>query len=239
MRIRILHPESRVIEAQSKDDLIAELNEWLGTFDGVTSNTVFSIGGETAGATGTSESVSNPIDRVVLVALRRASDVVVTGGNTARAEGYKKPRSARLAIVTSTGALEQVPAIRDENGEPVIVFTGEIGLKRLEAPASQGQVELHRLLGLQNDPTGHQEALASLAELGYHRILVESGSNIIKELANAGVIRNLCLVLTKENYESFSIRKLDLRWLGFDSTKFKLAGLASAENTVITLWRAK
>ncbi|MEY4275598.1 MAG: hypothetical protein RIS26_61 [Actinomycetota bacterium] len=61
---------------------------------------VISGSGYTRDVSGSSRGISNDLDRKLIGHLRAISDVVVTGGATARAENYTKPKSAELAIIT-------------------------------------------------------------------------------------------------------------------------------------------
>jgi riboflavin biosynthesis pyrimidine reductase len=57
-------------------------------------------GGVFVDESGSSRGISNQDDRELLAYLRTLSDVVVTGGETARLERYRKPKSASLAVIT-------------------------------------------------------------------------------------------------------------------------------------------
>lgn len=56
--------------------------------------------GQFVDESGSSRGISNVIDRNLLIHLRTLSDVVVTGGETARLEQYRKPKNASLAIIS-------------------------------------------------------------------------------------------------------------------------------------------
>jgi riboflavin biosynthesis pyrimidine reductase len=73
--------------------------------NGVRLNMVVGPGGQFADESGSSRGISNEIDRSLLVHLRALSEVVVTGGETARIEQYRKPRSAALAIISRRPAV--------------------------------------------------------------------------------------------------------------------------------------
>ena len=68
---------------------------------------VASLDGTTVVA-GRSAALSTANDTALLVALRRAADVVLVGAGTVRSEGYGRPKQARLRIgvVTSTGDID-------------------------------------------------------------------------------------------------------------------------------------
>ena len=61
-------------------------------------NLVADAAGSAAGSDGTSESLSSRADRAILGAIRRASDVVLVGAQSVRAEGYQLPRTVPLAV---------------------------------------------------------------------------------------------------------------------------------------------
>ena len=67
---------------------------------GVRLNMVAGPGGVFIDESGSSRGISNQDDRELLAYLRTLSDVVVTGGETARLERYRKPKSALLAVIT-------------------------------------------------------------------------------------------------------------------------------------------
>ncbi len=76
---------------------------WLDSyqpFDGVRLNMIATPNGQFVGQAGSSREISNPLDRSLIIKLRELSDVYVTGGNTFRSEGYKKPNHGTLAVIT-------------------------------------------------------------------------------------------------------------------------------------------
>src|SRR5262245_13893454 len=68
-------------------------------------NMITTLTGAAVGSDGTSETLTSRVDRKVLGVIRAEADVVLVGAQSVRAEGYVVPRSARLAVVTSTGDL--------------------------------------------------------------------------------------------------------------------------------------
>lgn len=84
---------------------------WLEKYqplEGVRLNMVVDSSGKFTDASGSSRGISNENDRSLLVRLRKLSDVYVTGGNTARLEGYKVPTLRNLAIITSKQVAEGI-----------------------------------------------------------------------------------------------------------------------------------
>ena len=68
-------------------------------------NLISSVSGSAGGTDGTSETLSNAVDRTILGVIREHGDVVVIGAKSLRAEGYLLPRRVPLAVVTSSGNL--------------------------------------------------------------------------------------------------------------------------------------
>lgn len=76
---------------------------WLDSYPelvGVRLNMVTNGQSELIGELDSSRSMSNSTDRELIVHLRTISDVYVTGGNTARREGYKTPEKGQLAVIS-------------------------------------------------------------------------------------------------------------------------------------------
>ena len=68
-------------------------------------NFIATVSGSAAGTDGTSETLTNPADRRLLGVIRQHSDIVLIGAQSVRSEGFQLPRTARLAVVTSSGSL--------------------------------------------------------------------------------------------------------------------------------------
>ena len=109
--------------------------------------------GQFSGIDGTSNSVSNPVDRAWLAALRRNSEVVLTSGETFRAENYRMPKVADLAVLSRVG----------------------VSSDHLQPKAGQ---RLH-LLG---ELYSYVEAVVELKRRGYRRIHVEFGPTGMRDL---------------------------------------------------------
>lgn len=103
----------------------------ISTPDGVTS-----VGGRSGPLGGDS-------DRSVLVALRNAADWVLVGGQTVRAERYRRPsrRDLRVAVVTSSGditaapelaASEIVTLVMPEDAPPSALPSLRVGIGRVD-----------------------------------------------------------------------------------------------------------
>ena len=67
----------------------------------VTASLVADSSGNTVSALGSSAGLGNDTDLSLLIALRRQAQVIVTSGKTLRADNYRFPQSADLAVLTN------------------------------------------------------------------------------------------------------------------------------------------
>lgn len=67
----------------------------------VTASLVCDESGNTISKEGSSAGLGNQTDLALLVALRRQAQVIVTSGKTLRADSYRFPKSADLAVLTN------------------------------------------------------------------------------------------------------------------------------------------
>ncbi|WP_181134458.1 dihydrofolate reductase family protein, partial [Rathayibacter sp. AY1D5] len=66
---------------------------------------IASVTGSSTGSDGTSETLTNRVDRTILGVVREQADVVLVGAASVRAEGYRVPRRVPLAVVSASGDL--------------------------------------------------------------------------------------------------------------------------------------
>ncbi|WP_298803220.1 dihydrofolate reductase family protein [uncultured Pseudokineococcus sp.] len=174
----------------------------------VRANLVTTLDGAAAGDDGSSRSISGPADLRVLVLLRSLADVVLVGAGTARSEGYGPLRvraslAARrsalgqapapaLAVVTRSGRLPDAALARRDDGGAVLAVTcesaGEDVLGRLRAALGDGGVVVAG-----DDDVDLAAAVAALAERGLRRVLCEGGPALLRDVAAAGLLDELCL----------------------------------------------
>lgn len=160
-------------------------------------NMITTITGATAGDDGTSETITSRTDRFVLGAIRRNADVVVVGAETVRAEGYLLPKTARLAIVTSTGDLG-VDGLSDagrEDRPPAIVLcplslVDAVRHRIEDAPAEVIPVPSD---GERLDPA---TIVATLHARGLERIVCEGGPLLATQFVESGVVDELCVTVS-------------------------------------------
>jgi riboflavin biosynthesis pyrimidine reductase len=155
-------------------------------------NLVGSVSGSATGSDGTSETLTNPADRLLLGVIRMLADVVLVGAESVRAEGYFVPRRAALAIVTSSG---------DLTGHR-ITSTGLRGPLLVLCPASAA-ARARETIGDENakvivvpDEAGLLAAVdivSALRDAGLRSIVSEGGPHLASRLLNGGVVDELCL----------------------------------------------
>lgn len=91
------------------------MQDWLDTYSdlsGVRLNMIVGANGEFVDDSGSSRGLSNELDRQLIGHLRKRSDVVVTGGNTARNEKYRVPSNTSLAVISKSFDLTEERFIR-------------------------------------------------------------------------------------------------------------------------------
>ncbi len=117
----------------------------------VVANFVMSSQGEWADENGSSRGISNQLDRNVLIHLRRNFSAVLTGGNTARTEGYRKSDRFKTYVVTRPGSLTPAGLERIEPRD-LLSLKANIELiskKHLGLLVEAGPTLLRTLAGLQ------------------------------------------------------------------------------------------
>jgi riboflavin biosynthesis pyrimidine reductase len=153
-------------------------------------NLVGSVNGSAAGQDDTSETLTNRADRKILGVIRRLSDVVLVGAASVRAEGYQLPRTAPLAIVTSSGDLGGHRVSLDTDRHIPIVLCPASAAKRAGESLSGAHIVVVP------DGDGRMAAgdlVAALHERGLRRIVCEGGPSLAGQLLDAGLVDELCL----------------------------------------------
>ena len=157
---------------------------------------------------GTSGALGNPADEAVFSAVRACADWIVAAAGTVRAERYGLPRPGpesrrarraagraerpRLAVVSASLDLDlDLPLFTDQRpGDDLpVILTGRDAaagaVERLESVA-----EVVRLASPRPQPA---EILAELDGRGAEVVLSEGGPSFNAQLADAGLIDELCL----------------------------------------------
>ncbi len=115
-----------------------------------TASLVCDTDGNTISETGSSAGLGNATDLSLLIALRRQAAVILTSGSTFRADSYRFPKQADLAVLTtkavdievptgqrllvlSSGYRESLQELRAEGYSRIHVEYGETGISALIA----------------------------------------------------------------------------------------------------------
>lgn len=124
---------------------------------------------------GSSEGLSGPADRRVLSHLRGTADVVLVGGQTVRAEGWRPPRpSVQRRAWRRKQGLSEVPAYA------VVSRTGDL-------PRGEAEGDVIVLAGSPG------EVLDELSARGLTQVVCEGGPSWLAQVADAGRLDELCL----------------------------------------------
>lgn len=159
-------------------------------------NMITTITGATAGADGTSNTITSRTDRYVLGAIRRHSDVVVVGAETVRAEGYVLPKTARLAIVTSSGDLAgRISAEGREDRPPALVLCPESAADSVRRVLQDAPAEVVPVPS-DGDRLRPPTILAALHARGLLRVVCEGGPALATQFVAAGVVDEVCVTIS-------------------------------------------
>jgi riboflavin biosynthesis pyrimidine reductase len=154
---------------------------------------------------GRSGGLSGGADRMVFTVLRSLADVILVGAGTARAERYGPVRPSEIwaplrpdtaplpPIAVVTGSLDLTRCDRLLTRPPgpsqtIVITTSEAPAGRKAALAGRARVieaGTHRV--------DMAVAIRELDSLGYASILTEGGPMLFGELAEAGLVDELCL----------------------------------------------
>jgi riboflavin biosynthesis pyrimidine reductase len=165
---------------------------------------VSTLDGSAGDATGSSAGISSAPDQALLGVLRALADVVLVGAGTARTEGYRRLRArasftqrraatgqaptAVIAVVTRSGALDEVKHLFAPGAGSLVVTTARAQLDRLRDLAGDEQV-----IVAGDDDVEPRRAVAALAERGLRRVQLEGGPSLLGRVAAAGRLDELCL----------------------------------------------
>lgn len=163
----------QISQGQEFNEFHGRIPEWQGWL----ASLLVDSDGNTVGPDGTSKSISNSTDLQLLLALRSKSQLIVTTGQTARAEQYRASRFAPLAFLTQQPeTLAHLPAIKE--------------------PGS------HKNIFLQPDSTelNFDELGLRLNALGFSKMLFEGGTSSLGRMVTTASRSQL--VLTISNFGS-------------------------------------
>jgi riboflavin biosynthesis pyrimidine reductase len=179
---RLYPPSSTEIDSLDRDSLLASYAPPSSTW--VRINMIASVTGSAVGPDGTSTSLSSPVDRRILGVIREQSDVVLIGAQSFRTEGYLQPRTAQLAVVTSTGDLSGNQVRADSS--PFVLCPPGATFRVAETCPQAEVVELA-------EPLTPRGMVTVLNGLGLTSIVCEGGPRLAAQFVDAGQVDELCL----------------------------------------------
>nr|WP_255465808.1 dihydrofolate reductase family protein [Cellulomonas sp. APG4] len=167
----------------------------------VTANMITTLDGAAYGRDGRSGSINGPADLRVFSVLRALADVVLVGAGTARAEGYRAPRTPErlravrasrtttaapaLAVVTRSGDL--APELLADSPHPwVFTTSGAAHLGHLRAHLPPERLHV-------SDDVDLAAVLAVLADAGLPHVLTEGGPSLLSDLVARDLVDELFL----------------------------------------------
>ena len=170
-------------------------------------NMVSSVDGA-ASLDGVTQGLSSKADRRLFALLRTLADVIVVGAATVRAENYAAVRQHELwpdlrpgrpptpPIAVITARLDLDPSSRLIATAPAWART--IIITTAQAPADRRAAleGLADVIVAGQDTVDLKAAVAALAERGHRRMLAEGGPHLLAQIAEAGLLDELCLTVS-------------------------------------------
>lgn len=148
-------------------------------------NLVTGLGGQITGPSGTSDDLTGGIDRTLMGVVRRTGDVVLVGAGSARAERYRLPARAALAIATRTGRLSADDLPEPDGDRRALVLCPEDVAARVAGDLG----DRARVLPVPSAVRQHAGLLHdALAGAGLHRVVCEGGGALATALLADGAV---------------------------------------------------
>jgi riboflavin biosynthesis pyrimidine reductase len=234
-----LYPNREVFEKISIEEQSWIIARDYGICAGWRLNFAIDALGASFGHSGKSEDVSSELDRLLLGKLRSQSDVIVTSGKTARIEKYRSSKHAPIAIFTTSGDLDSVPAIQGTQFFTPLVLTPTSQVERVENLLSDVDVRVLPLRQL-DDAAAWPTAIGNeIRGAGFQSPILESGLSTLKSFIASGVIHEICLSVNHQNGVALSARDLshtNLSSLFGTDIDFKLANLFTDGHSTFSRW---
>lgn len=198
----------------------AQLAESYGSWDGIRTNHVVSSTGSFFDNSGSSRGLSTPEDLALLLELRKRSDLIIVDAATARNEGYRKLSSSHLAIVSSTGNFESIPAGTSVTG--VTLFS----------PPARG---IEKNLGPELVPISPEDPFEAIERwslsMGYTSLLLEAGPTLTKICFTSNrVVQSAITITPRVEHEALSPNSNPF------SSNGELLSVAQSKDATFTLW---
>ena len=188
MIVERLYPGPTAIVDIDDRDALLELYrppraEWLRL------NLIATVTGGASGSDGTSETLTNPVDRRILGVIRQLADVVLIGAQTLRAEVYLQPRRSRLAVVTMSGELGGHRIEAPEGATPIVLCPPGASARVRETLPIAEIIELPLVDG--SIPAS--DMIDALRGAGFASIICEGGPSLAAQMLDAGLVDEFCL----------------------------------------------
>jgi riboflavin biosynthesis pyrimidine reductase len=148
-------------------------------------NLIAAVSGDAAGEDGTSDTLSNAVDRAVLAVVRDLADGVVVGAASVRLEGYRVPKTSRLVVVTSSGDLSGHRMDPAEAARVVVVCPSSA---TAAVTSSLGAEVARAATVLVVDDVGGR-----LRDHGLRSLVCEGGPSLAGQFLRDGLVDELCL----------------------------------------------
>ncbi len=235
-----LFPTFEVLDGLTKDEQSWEIAKEYGICNGWRVNFAIDTMGRSIGETGASVDVSTELDRLLLGKLRSLSDVIVTSGKTARAEKYRSSKHAPIAIFTSSGDLDDVPAIQGTQYFTPLVLTPESRVKEVESRLADVDVRIIPFEHSSADSGWTKAVARTLQRDGFQSPILESGLSALNSFLANEVVDEICLSITSPRGTGLSARDLGMAYLneifnGFHG--FTLNHLFTDGQAAFSCWR--
>ncbi len=157
---------------------------------------------------GRSGGLSGPGDRMIFNVLRSLADVILVGAGTARTERYRpasashlwaqlRPKDAPpppIAVVTTSLNLadcDQLLGVPACPSQTIVITTTAAPAARKTALAGHA-----RIIEAGDRTVDIGAAISALADLGHASILTEGGPTLLGQLADTGLLDELCLTIS-------------------------------------------
>jgi riboflavin biosynthesis pyrimidine reductase len=207
---------------EAKATTAPTLADSYGPWVGIRSNHVITLDGEFAGADGSSRSITQPIDRQLLIALRAKADLIVVDAATARAEQYRLPSSgAPLAVFSRSGVFSGIPAL-EETTDKCFLFSPE-------APKDSRN---HTHVPIRSSANPLQELSEWAEGEGFSALLLEAGPTLSRTAFDNKLVSNSALTISGATQELDFIATAH----PFDKSA-TLTSVAHFEGGSFTYWR--
>jgi riboflavin biosynthesis pyrimidine reductase len=173
-------------------DLVAAY-AWPDSGPWVRAMMVMSLDGVITGPDGRSGSISSKTDRDIMRVVREASDAVLIGAGTMRAERYS-PMIGRSRIVIVSASLDlpwEERAFRESTHTPIVITNGTTSQERLSVAEDHADVMV--LPEMDHDPSVITRALH---ERGLDRVVCEGGAHLLGSLLQADCVQEFDVAIS-------------------------------------------